>query len=121
MMRSGSRIKGPWWAKVIGAVLGGAGGVAAGDYGYETTLDLMNRAGKAKEFLKKGELEQLNLIDLGLAQLPESLTFGPKGINRPDEMTKIKSMAYDAAVDGAFSSMFFGLRPLYLGLKKVVY
>ena len=120
MMRSGSRIKGPWWAKVIGAVLGGAGGVAAGDYGYETTLDLMNRAGKAKEFLKKGELEQLNLIDLGLAQLPESLTFGPKGINRPDEMTKIKSMAYDAAVDGAFSSMFFGLRPLYLGLKKVV-
>ena len=120
LMRNGSRLKGPWWAKVGGAVLGGALSYGAADYGYETMLDVANRAGRAKEFLKKGQLDQLNLIDMGLAQLPESFTFGPKGINRPDEKTKIKSALKDASIDAAFSSVFFGARPAYLGLKKVV-
>ena len=120
LMRNGSKIKGPWWAKVGGAVLGGAFSYGVADYGYETMLDVANRAGRAKEFLKKGQMDQLKLVDIGLAQLPESFTFGPKGINRPDQATKIKSALTDAATDAAFSSVFFGLRPAYLGLKKVV-
>ena len=120
LLRDGARLRGPWWAKVIGATLGGAFSYGAADYGYESMLDVMNRAGKAKEFLKKGEMDQLKLVDIALAQLPESLTFGPRGINRPDEATRIKSALADAGTDAAFSSIFFGARPLYLGLKKVV-
>jgi len=120
LMRNGSKLKGPWWAKVGGMVLGGALSYGAADYGYEAMLDVANRAGRAKEFLKKGQMDQLKLIDIGLAQLPESLTFGPNGINRPDQATRIKSALVDAGTDAAFSSLFFGARPLYLGFKKVI-
>lgn len=53
--RSGTKnIKapGPWWAKALGAVAGGAIGVGAADYGYEMELDILNRAGVAKKLYK---------------------------------------------------------------------
>ena len=54
------------------------------------------------------------------AAIPERLTFGPEGINRPDQTTRIKGALKDAAIDGAISSVFFGARPAYYGLKRFV-
>ena len=36
--------KGPWWARIGGAMVGGATAVMAANYGYETALDIANQA-----------------------------------------------------------------------------
>ena len=52
---------GPYWAKIGGAMIGGFTSVMAANYGYETSLDIMNQAGM----------------------------FGEKGINRPKQAERI--------------------------------
>ena len=52
---------GPFYAKIGGAMVGGFTAVMAANYGYETSLDIMNQAG----------------------------VFGEKGINRPDQAERI--------------------------------
>jgi hypothetical protein len=53
--------KGPWWARIGGAMVGGATAVMAANYGYETSLDIMNQAD----------------------------VFGDEGINRPDQKERL--------------------------------
>ena len=113
--------KGGWLGRVANSVLYGAAGVAGADFGYEVVLDTMNRAGKAKEFMRLNPEQRVGLLDtLALAATgggQEALTFGPEGINRPDLPKRLEN-ALDAAVfDAAISSAFFGVRPLYMGLK----
>ena len=116
-MARGGKVPGPWWAKALGAVIGGAAGVGIADYGYEVQLDIMNKAGTAKKFLKNSDNQVLELMS---AAIPERLTFGPEGINRPDQATRIKGALKDAAIDGAISSVFFGARPAYYATKRFV-
>ena len=54
-------MKGPWWARIGGAMVGGATAVMAANYGYETALDVMNQAD----------------------------VFGDEGINRPGQKERI--------------------------------
>ena len=123
-MASGfTKMKGPWWAKVIGAIGGGALGVASADFGYEWALDAMNAAGKAKEVYKKQpgyvEENQLDILKRKVAEVvPEALTFGPRGINRPKYDERWESVKKDAILDATISSLFFGARPLYYGIKR---
>jgi hypothetical protein len=116
-MARGGKVPGPWWAKALGAVIGGAMGVGIADYGYEVQLDIMNKAGTAKKFLKNSDNQILETMS---AAIPERLTFGPEGINRPDQVTRIKGALKDAAIDGAISSVFFGARPAYYATKRFV-
>ena len=109
-----ARAKGPWWFKVAGSVIGGAAAVGAADFGYDVTLDLMNGAGKAKENLK----DDPNPLKQKIAEvIPEALTFGPRGINRPKFDERWESLKRDVILDASISSAFFGARPLYYGLK----
>jgi hypothetical protein len=115
------RGKGGWLGRVANSIMYGAAGVAGADFGYEVVLDTMNRAGKAKEFMRLNPEQRVGLLDtLALAATgggQEALTFGPEGINRPDLPKRLEN-AMDAAVfDAAISSAFFGIRPMYLGLK----
>jgi len=116
-MARGGKVPGPWWAKALGTVIGGAMGVGIADYGYEVQLDIMNKAGTAKKFLKNSDNQILETMS---AAIPERLTFGPEGINRPDQATRIKGALKDAAIDGAISSVFFGARPAYYATKRFV-
>ena len=116
-MARGGKVPGPWWAKALGAVIGGAMGVGIADYGYEVQLDIMNKAGTAKKFLKNSDNQMLELMS---AAIPERLTFGPEGINRPDQVTRIKGALKDAAIDGAISSIFFGARPAYYATRRFI-
>jgi len=109
-MARGGKMPGPWYAKALGAVIGGALGVGVADYGYEFQLDAMNKAGQAKKFLKNSDNQMLEIMS---AAIPERLTFGPEGINRPDQKTRIVNAAKDAAIDASISSVFFGVRPAY--------
>ena len=52
---------GPWFARIGGAMVGGMTAVMAANYGYETSLDIMNQAG----------------------------VFGQEGINRPGQKERI--------------------------------
>ena len=109
-----------WLARTAGAVLGGASGVAVADFGYETMLDVMNRAGQAKKWMKDDSI-RVGMWDAILAgNVPDAMTFGGEGINRPslDERKKeaFESFAWDAAI----TSAFFGARPLYYGLRRTV-
>ena len=52
---------GPWWARIGGAMVGGFTAVMAANYGYETSLDIMNQAG----------------------------VFGQEGINRPGQKERV--------------------------------
>ena len=54
--------KGNFYKRAAGAVLAGAGGVALADYGYDATLDIMNRAGKAKAWMRDPQ-QQAGLFD----------------------------------------------------------
>ena len=151
--------KGGWLGRVGSGILHGAAAVAGADMGYEVVLDAMNRAGKAKAYMsmpkaKRGEVvdetispwldKALQLtVDPALENLPDRLTFGSEGINRPDwvsergvadDLTPYRfnpfkakpegdqsriANAVDAAVfDAGISSVFFGIRPLYMGFKK---
>ena len=116
-MARGGKVPGPWWAKALGAIIGGAAGVGIADYGYEVQLDIMNKAGTAKKFLKNSDNQMLELMS---AAIPERLTFGPEGINRPDQVTRIKGALKDAAIDGAISSVFFGARPAYYATRRFI-
>ena len=116
-MARGGKVPGPWWAKALGAVIGGAMGVGVADYGYEVQLDIMNKAGQAKKFLKNSDNQMLELMS---AAIPERLTFGPEGINRPDQVTRIKGALKDAAIDAGISSIFFGARPAYYATRRFV-
>ena len=116
-MARGGKVPGPWWAKALGAVIGGATGVGIADYGYEVQLDIMNKAGTAKKFLKNSDNQILETMS---AAIPERLTFGPEGINRPDQATRIKGALKDAAIDGAISSVFFGARPAYYATRRFI-
>tara|TARA_R100000544_G_scaffold23891_1_gene11976 strand:- start:1225 stop:4374 length:3150 start_codon:yes stop_codon:yes gene_type:complete len=60
-MRGLKATPGPFWARIGGAMVGGFTSVMAANYGYETSLDIMNQAG----------------------------VFGEKGINRPNQSEKI--------------------------------
>ena len=118
--KGGRQAKGPFWAKTIGAVVGGASAVAVADFGYEGMLDIMNRAGQAKKWMKDDNM-RIGMWDSILAHnVPDALTFGGEGINRPsfDERKKeaFESFAWDAAI----TSAFFGARPLYYGLRQAV-
>tara|TARA_R110002020_G_scaffold446010_1_gene658163 strand:- start:3555 stop:6809 length:3255 start_codon:yes stop_codon:yes gene_type:complete len=110
-----ARAQGPWWAKVAGSVIGGAAAVGAADFGYELMLDLMNQAGKAKENLKD---DPTSLKKMVYDVVPDALTFGPRGINRPGMDERWESVKKDAILDASISSVFFGARPLYYGLKR---
>ena len=116
-MARGGKVPGPWWAKALGAIIGGAAGVGIADYGYEVQLDIMNKAGTAKKFLKNSDNQMLELMSNAI---PERLTFGPEGINRPDQVTRIKGALKDAAIDGAISSVFFGARPAYYATRRFI-
>jgi len=111
------RIPGPWWAKALGAIAGGAVGVGIADYGYEAELDMLNRAGRAKNWLELSDNQMNNVLG---EMIPEALTFGPQGINRPSQKERLVGATKDAAVDAAFTSVFFGLRPAYYGLRKFI-
>ena len=116
--KGGRQAKGPWLAKVAGTVLGGASAVAVADFGYEGMLDIMNRAGQAKKWMKDDNV-RVGMWDSILGHnVPEALTFGGEGINRPslDERKKeaFESFAWDAAI----TSTFFGARPLYYGIRQ---
>ena len=110
--------KGNFWSRVAGAVVGGASGVAAADYGYEAMLDIMNRAGQAKKWRDDPNI-RAGLMDSMLAEIaPRSWTFGGEGINRPDQKTRIESALNEFKWDAAITSAFFGARPLYYGLRQ---
>jgi len=113
----GVKTPGPWWAKALGAIGGGAVGVGIADYGYEQELDILDRAGRAKEALKMSDNKLKNLFS---EMIPELATFGPTGINRPEQKERVKSVLSDMVVDAGVSSLFFGARPLYYGLKNAV-
>ena len=108
--------KGSWWARAGGAVLGGMAGTGLMDYGYEVALDIMSNAGKAKNWLAKSDSQQAKLLS---KLIPEDLTFGPEGINRPDQKTRAVNAAKEMALDGAIGTAFFGARPAYYGLRNL--
>ena len=151
--------KGGWLGRVASGVVHGAVAVGAADLGYEVVLDAMNRAGKAKAYMsmpkaKRGEVVDETIspwldkalqmtVDPALENLPDRLTFGSEGINRPgyvsdrgvaDDLTPYRfnpfkakpegeqsriANAVDSAIfDAGISSVFFGIRPAYMAFKK---
>ena len=115
--------KGPWQLRLASGVVHGALAVGAADFGYEVVLDAMSKAGRAKKFLSTPKSDRSEIVNAALGGvselIPERLTFGPEGINRPDLTTR-KENAVDAALtDAAISTIFFGIRPAYIGLKSV--
>jgi len=112
-----ARAKGPWWLKAGGAVIGGAAAVGAADFGYDVMLDLMNGAGKAKENLKDDPSSLKKKVS---EIVPDALTFGPRGINRPAFDERWESLKKDVILDASISTAFFGARPLYYGLKSTI-
>ena len=118
--KSFAKSKGNWFARSVGAVLGGATAVGVADYGYEGMLDIMDRAGKAKGYMRDPN-QQASLVDAALASIvPDALTFGSEGINRPGQMDRLKNATSAAIWDAALTSGFFALRPAYYGLRKTV-
>ena len=118
--KSFAKSKGNWFARSVGAVLGGATAVGVADYGYEGMLDIMDRAGKAKGYMRDPN-QQASLVDAALASIvPDALTFGSEGINRPAQMDRLKNATSAAIWDAALTSGFFALRPAYYGLRKTV-
>ena len=142
-------------------IIHGSLAVGAADMGYELVLDAMNRGGKAKAYMSMSPSERGDVIDKSISpfldkvlqatvdpvleNLPDRLTFGAEGINRPgyiseeglgadlnplnavgaifksrpDGSRSRLSNAMDAAVfDAAISSAFFGVRPAYVLFKK---
>ena len=116
--KGGRQTKGPWLAKTVGAVVGGASAVAVADYGNEVMLDIMSRAGQAKKWMKDDSM-RVGMWDAILAEnVPEAMTFGGEGINRPG-FDERKKEAFEAfAWDAAITSSFFGARPLYYGIRQ---
>jgi len=118
--KSFAKSKGNWFARSVGAVLGGATAVGVADYGYEGMLDIMDRAGKAKGYMRDPN-QQASLVDAALASIvPDALTFGSEGINRPAQMERLKNATSAAIWDAALTSGFFALRPAYYGIRRTV-
>tara|TARA_R100000654_G_scaffold1701_2_gene6260 strand:- start:336 stop:3725 length:3390 start_codon:yes stop_codon:yes gene_type:complete len=116
----GKYSKGNWLSRSVGVVLGGATGTAAADYGYEVMLDIMSRAGQAKQWMKD-DPGRASIADAMLAEvIPDSMDFGPQGINRPDQKTRIGNAINAFKWDAAITSAFFGARPLYYALRQGV-
>ena len=126
--------KGGWATRALSSIIYGGAAVAAADFGYETVLDTMDRAGKAKAYLAMDPEERsgavdaemntlvdkaLRPIDMLLAQAPRALTFGPEGINRPKIGERTQAAVDQGLFDAGISTAFFGIRPLYLGLKAM--
>ena len=61
----------------------------------------------------------LRPIDMLLAQAPRALTFGAEGINRPKLGERTQAAIDEGLFDAGISTAFFGIRPLYLGLKAM--
>ena len=120
MKKGKGRGKKAWLARTAGAVLGGASGVAVADLGYETMLDVMNRAGQAKKWMKDDNI-RVGMWDAILADnVPDAMTFGGEGINRPG-FDERKKEAFEAfAWDAAITSAFFGARPIYYGIRRTL-
>ena len=118
LKKGGKGSKRVWLARTAGAVLGGASAVATADFGYENMLDIMNRAGQAKKWMKDDNV-RVGMWDAILAEnVPDAMTFGGEGINRPS-LDERKKSAFDAfAWDAAITSSFFGARPLYYGIRQ---
>ena len=145
--------KGGWLGRLASSVVHGAVAVGAADFGYEMILDAMNRAGKAKAFLSMPKAQRNKVVDDSISpfldqvlqatvdpvleNLPERLTFGDEGINRPElgsfsdltphrfnpfkaegKPTRIANAVDEAMVDAAIGTAFFGIRPAYMGFKK---
>ena len=112
--------KGNWLSRSIGAVAGGALAVGVADYGYEGMLDVMDKAGRAKGYMRDPE-KQASFVDAALASVvPDVLTFGPEGINRPGQKERLGNAVSAAAWDAGLTGGFFALRPAYYGIRKVV-
>ena len=147
--------KGGWVGRGLSAIVHGALAVGAADMGYEVLLDAMNRAGKAKAYMSMPRVQRDKVVDDSISpwfdkalqvgvdplleKLPERLTFGPEGINRP-ELGNVEDIvpyrlnpwkakpegpqsrianAVDAAVfDAAITTTFLGIRPAYMMFKR---
>jgi len=107
----------PWTIKTAGAIGIGGAGWGAADFGYELQLDAMNAMGKGKAYLEASDDVRANLIGQAI---PEFLTFGPEGINRPDLAKRSFNAMDEAVMDMALSAPFFALRPAYVGLRSVI-
>ncbi len=126
--------KGGWATRALSSIIYGGAAVAAADFGYEAVLDTMDRAGKAKAYLamepeeRSGAVDAemntlldkaLRPVDMVLAQAPDALTFGAEGINRPKLGERTQAAIDEGLFDAGISTAFFGIRPLYLGLKAI--
>ena len=107
----------PWTIKTIAALGGGGAGWGAADFGYELQLDAMNAAGKSKAYLESSDDIRAQLISKAI---PEALTFGAEGINRPGLGQRSFNAIDEAVTDAALSAPFFMLRPIYNGLRTAV-
>jgi hypothetical protein len=107
----------PWTIKTIGSLGGGSLGWGAADLGYEFELDALNAAGKGKAYLEASDDVRAQLISKAI---PEALTFGPQGINRPGLSQRIFNAADEAVTDAALTAPFFFLRPAYVGLRTMI-
>ena len=112
--------KGNWLARTMGAVAGGAVAVGVADYGYEGMLDIMSKAGKAKGYMRDPN-KQASFVDAALASVvPEAMTFGSKGINRPEQKERLGNAVSAAAWDAGLTGGFFAARPAYYGIRKLI-
>ncbi len=107
----------PWTIKTVSALGTGGAGWGAADFGYELQLDAMNAAGKGKAYLEGSDDIRANLISKAI---PEALTFGAEGINRPGLAQRTFNAVDEAVTDAALSAPFFMLRPIYNGLRTSV-
>ena len=113
---AGRGVTHPWTIKTVGAIGIGGAGWGAADLGYEFQLDAMNAMGKGKAYLEASDDVRANLIGQAI---PEFLTFGPEGINRPDLAQRSFNAMDEAVMDMALSAPFFALRPAYNGLRAI--
>ena len=118
MKKGGRNSKKAFLMRTAGAVLGGASAVATADFGNEVMLDVMNRAGQAKKWMQDDNVRIGMWDSILAANVPDALTFGPEGINRPSIDERKKSAFESFAWDAAITSSFFGARPLYYGLRQ---
>jgi len=120
MAKTLPKTKGNWLGRSIGTVLGGAMAVGVADYGYEGMLDIMDKAGRAKGYMRDPE-KQASFVDAALASVvPDVLTFGPQGLNRPSQKQRLGNAVNAATWDAALTGGFFALRPAYYGIRKIV-
>ena len=118
MKKGGRNSKKAFLMRTAGAVLGGASAVATADFGNEVMLDVMNRAGQAKKWMQDDNVRIGMWDSILAANVPDALTFGPEGINRPSIDERKKSAFESFAWDAAITSSFFGARPLYYGVRQ---